>query len=75
MVISKKIYQLIIDTEITLLHKFKIDPFTLEKNLTILDFQVYSKLLIDRVQEDIKRMEKSGNSISGILSILLSKLT
>jgi surface protein len=45
------------------------------KNLTILDFQVYSKLLIDRVNNDIKRMEKSGNSMSGILSLLLNKLT
>jgi hypothetical protein len=56
------------------LHKFKIDPFTLEKNLSMLDFQLYSKLLIERINEDTKRLEKSGNSIQGILSTLFSNL-
>ena len=67
----KTIYQVIIDTEVTLLHKFKLDPFTLEKNLSMLDFQLYSRLLIDRINEDIKRMEKNSNSIQGVLSTLL----
>lgn len=40
----------------------------------MLDFQLYSKLLIERINEDTKRLEKSGNSIQGILSTLFSNL-
>lgn len=57
-----------------MLHKFKMDPFTLEKNLSILDFQLYSKLLIDRINADVANMQKNGNSLPAILSNLASKL-
>lgn len=50
-----------------------MDPFTLEKNLSILDFQLYSKLLIDRINDDITHMQKNGNSIPALLSTILSK--
>lgn len=74
MQICKNVYQVIIDAEVTLLHKFKLDPFTLEKNLSILDFQLYSKLLVERINDDIKRMQKNGGSFSGILSHVFNNL-
>lgn len=70
----KHIYEVIIDTEVTLLHKFKLDPFTLEKNISILDFQLYSKLLIDRINEETKKLEKSGNNMGSLVSHILSNI-
>ncbi len=44
----------------TLLTAYKIDPFTLEKNLSMHDFQFYVLTLANKVEAEQKEREKNN---------------
>lgn len=43
--------------------RYKIDPFTFEKNLTIIDLQFYIQNLTNRIEEDNKKQNQNGNKL------------
>jgi len=58
--VFKQTYQYIIETEIALLMHFHVDPFLMSRNLSMLDFQFYSKTMIDKLNEETEKLNLDG---------------
>lgn len=43
--------------------RYKFDPFTFEKNLSIVDLQFYVQDLTRRIEEDNKQQGQNGNKL------------
>lgn len=59
--INTYIFRYIIEFEMVLWTRYKIDPFEFESRLTIMDFQFYVQTLTHKVEEDSNQFD--GNKL------------
>ena len=70
--IDRIVYYYIIEIEVMLLMKYKIDPFSISDRLTISDIQSYVEIIGNKEEEQNKSIDKKGiwGSLMGIRDIL-----
>ena len=71
--VSKSLYNYIIELEITFLMKYKLNPFDLLGNVTLLDLESYMQRVDRRLKDEEKspgRGKDLGRSLAAIRDIL-----
>ena len=63
-------HRYVTDVEAVLLYNYKIDPYTMEQSMTIMDFQFMVRRLIKDVKEDEAAKDRalSGNKVAEALT-------
>lgn len=55
-------YRYLVEVEMMLLMRYKLDPFLMERSLSIRDLQFYIKTLTYKIEEE-QKANKSGNKL------------
>ena len=63
-------HRYVTDVEGILLYNYRVDPYTMEQNMTIMDFQMMVRQLTKNVKEDeeAKNRALSGNKVAEALT-------
>lgn len=61
--LSKSMYMYILEVEMMIFMRYKINPYEMEKRMTILDLQSFVTTLSNKIEEDAKNQNKDGNKL------------
>jgi hypothetical protein len=61
--LSKNMYLYILEVEMMIFMRYKINPYEMEKTMTILDLQSFITTLSNKIEENAKNQSKDGNKI------------
>lgn len=61
--LSKNMYMYILEVEMMIFMRYKINPYEMEKTMTILDLQSFITTLSNKIEENAKNQSKDGNKI------------
>lgn len=61
--LSKSIYLYILEVENMIFMRYKINPFEMEKSMTLLDLQSFIIHLSEKIEEDNKKQNQNGNKL------------
>lgn len=61
--LSKSMYTYILEVEMMIFMRYKINPYDMERSMTILDLQTFMRYLQFKVEEENKQQNAGGNKL------------
>lgn len=60
--LAKNMYSYILEVEMMIFMRYKINPYDMERSMTILDFQSFVTILSNKIEEDNKKQNEGGGN-------------
>lgn len=60
---SKSMYAYILEVEMMIFMRYKINPYEMEKFMTIIDFQTFVMTFTKKIEDENNSQDKNGNKL------------
>lgn len=60
--LSKSMYSYILEVEMMIFMRYKINPYDMERSMTVLDLQSFVTILSNKIEEENKKQNEGGGN-------------